>query len=231
MSANKGETPISEKFMNTNDLFGLRYSNGLVFCEVDGFQQVEYKPYTKIGTVPAQSATGWKILKNDGDEILHIPNNEQKVMHAAVGQNSSTVRRYTNFPEAENRLRKLPNLGSPSASRGEDYGYVDGDSSPYSEPTDAEEMFVPPGESIDFNFYNPNDREEELALSIKARVYEINALDPQNTDNESAIRRIVRPGSAPPIANVGSFDRQASFNFQSEWGVEPVTLERIRNGI
>lgn len=228
---NTGETPIADKFLNTNDLFALRFSQGLVFCEVDGFQQTEYKPFTGIGEVPAQSSSGWTVLEHDGDEILTVPENEQKVLHVGIGQNSDTIRRYTNYPEAQNRLRKLPNLSSPSPSRGSNFGYVDGDSSPYQEPTDAEEMFIPPGESVDFNFYNPDDRPQEVALSIKARVYEINTLDPQMSENESAVRRIVKPGSAPPIANVGSFDNQAGFKYQSEWGVDPVGLAEIRHSL
>lgn len=228
MSRSNSQTPIEEKLLGHNDLFALRFAEGLVFFEVDGYEEVQYKPYTGIGKVSAEGSTGWTVLKHNNDEILNVPENEQKVLHVAIGQNSSVVRRYTNYPEAQNRLRKMPNLNSPSPSRGDDFGYVDGDSSPYSNPTDAEELFIPPGQSLDFNFYNPDDREREVSLSIKGRVYDVNVLDPHMEQNKSAVRRVVKPGSAPPIANVGSPDNQANFKHQNEWGVSPVSLGKVR---
>lgn len=223
----KGLKRIEEKFLNVGDLFGLRFSEGIVFLEVTAWSQNKYSPYDGIGKLDSESASGWQRLEDDGDDILYVEKQNKKVLHTAIGQSPSHVRRFTNFPEGENRLRQLPNLDTPRP--GKSFGYVDGNDSPYQEPTDVEELFIPPGTHLDFNFLNSDTRPHEPILNIKMREYNVRALDPSNPSDKNAINRIMSPGSPIPIANAGGMDRQINFDLQEYWSTEPISRERLMN--
>jgi len=46
---NKGLQQIEEKFLNIGDLFAMKFSDGLVFLEVTGWEQNRFSPYDEIG--------------------------------------------------------------------------------------------------------------------------------------------------------------------------------------
>lgn len=228
--SDEGLQPIEEKFLNVGDLFGLRFAQGTMFLEVQAWEQIKYSPYN-VGQVEGQESSGWSRIEDNGDDILYVEKKDKKVLHVGIGQSPSHIKRFTNYPEGETRLRGLPNLGIPRP--GDVYGHVDGDDSPFSEPTDAEELFIPPGEHLDFNFYNADTEPSDPVLNIKLREYNIRALDPDNSQDRNAIRRIVSPGSPIPIANAGSMDRQTNYELKEYWGAEPVPSDevaRIRGG-
>jgi hypothetical protein len=219
--------PIEDKFLNTGDLFAMRFSDGLIFLEVTGWQQNRYSPYNNIEEIPADSSSGFQRLEHDGDDILFIEKRKQKVSHVGIGHSPSHVRRYTNFPEGEVRLRSIPNLSTPRS--GDDYGYVDGNESPFSNPTEAEELFIPPGVHLDFNFHNADTKPAKPILNIKMREYNIRTLKPSNDSDKNAIKRIVSAGSPIPIAPAGGMDRQVDYDLEDFWGVAPMSFNRARN--
>lgn len=222
-----GLQPIEEKFLDIGDLFGIRFSDGLVFLEVTGWEQHRYSPHTEIDEVAGQDSSGWTRLEDDDDDILYLGKKEKKVLHAGIGQAPSSFRRYTNYPEGENRLRTIPNLRT--ARPGRDFGYVDGEDSPYESPTDAEELFITPGTHVDFNFYNADTEPNKPMVNIKMREYNIRALDPSNSSEHNAIRRVVATGSPIPIAPAGSMDRQVDFDLEQYWETRPISFEEARN--
>lgn len=229
-NSNNGSDSIDDKFLNQGDLFGLKYDNGYVFFEVTGWEGYKFAPFDNIGSVDPQSNSGFQRLESDGDDLLHVNRKDKKVLHVGIGQSPASVRRYTNYPEGENRLRTFPNLSVPRPSSGDNFGYVDGGDTPYDEPTDAEELFIPPGVHLDFDFYNPNQNESvEPILNIKAREYNVRALDPRNDGEANAISRIVSPGSPMPIAPVGSMDSQAELRNRAEFDVDPIPKKEIEN--
>ena len=224
----KGVTKIAEKFLDSGDLFALRFNEGYVFLEVTGWEQIKYAPLSQFDEVSAQSGTGFQRLEHEGtDDILFTEKRKKKVKHVAVGHSPSIIRRYTNYPEDENRLRKLENVGGPSA--GDDYGYVDGEDSPYSAPTDAEELYIPPGNHLNFNFYNPDNEAHTPLANIVMREYTIRPLNPDNGQDMNAIKRVMAPGSPMPVAPAGSVDRQVSYDLAEFWGVQPISASRARN--
>lgn len=230
-NSNNGLQAIDEKFLSVGDLFGLRFSEGVVFLEVDGWEQNVYSPYDEVGEIAGGDSSGWERLEDDGDDILYVEKKDEKVLHAGIGHSPSHVRRFTNYPEGENRLRTMPNLNTPRP--GDDFGYVDGNESPYDRPTDAEELFIPPGVHLDFNFFNGDTETHEPIISIKLREYNVSAISPNTSQGRNAIRRVVAPGSPIPVANVGSIDRQANFDLADFWGTEPVSdskIEEIKGG-
>jgi len=223
----KGVTSIDEKFLGTGDLFALKYNSGLVFVEVDGWEQTEYRPYSQIGSVGAETGSGFTRLDDgNSDDVLFVEKDETKVIHAGIGHSPADIRRYTNYPESTNRLRRIPNLSVPTP--GNDYGYVDGEDSPYSDPTDAEELFIPPNQHLNFNFFNSDKEPHEVLLNIKMRVYDVHPLDPRDSRNEDAVRRVMSPGSPIPIASVGSLDNQADYGLAKAWGVDTIPVSRAR---
>jgi len=122
---------IDEKFLESGDLFVLKYSNGYKFFEVETWKTLKFRPYD-VGTVSAGSTQGFERLTDvNGDDILYVEQGDSLVLHASIGMSPASVRRYTNFPESENRLRTIPNLPNPSARNGDDYGFVDGEDSPF----------------------------------------------------------------------------------------------------
>jgi hypothetical protein len=224
-----GVTKIREKFMDEGSLFGLRFRQGYIFLEVTGWEQVKYEPFNNIGAVDSQSPTGFDRLDDsNGDDILFVEKGQENVIHAGIGMSPGYIRRYTNYPEGQNRLRTMPNLGIPTA--GDNYGYIDGTDSPYENPTDAEELMIPPGVHLDFNFYNPDSRQREPVLDILTRVYDVRVLNPDNSKDSNMISRIVSPGSPMPVHPVGSTRNQKRYDLMDSWGVRPISREEAKGG-
>jgi hypothetical protein len=221
MAQDNGVKSISEKFLDTNDVFGLKFNNGFVFLQVEGWEQVKFAPFDSVGDIPGGSQVDFDRLNFDGDDVLYTEKEELKVKHVGIGHTPAKVRRYTNYPEAQNRLRKLANLGAPTA--GDDWGYIDGEDSPYANPTDAEELWVVPGTRLDFSFYNPDNEPTRPKLNILMREYNIRALDPTDSSNKGAISKVISPGSPAPIGFAGSPDSQVKFELGNYWGVSPVS--------
>lgn len=222
--------PIKESFMDNGELFGLEFRDGFVFFEVTGTEFLQFKPYTGIGNVAAGSNSGWSQLTDDGtssgDDIIHLDTDSAKILHCAIGQTPDVIRRYTNYPEGQNRLRSIPNLDVPSP--GDDYGYINGVGSPFDGPTGLQELVIPPGVHLDFNFHNPDNQDHNVVLGIEAAEYNVRALDVKNGADKNAIRRIVSPGSPMPIYPAGSLDNQVRYQLKSNFGVDEIPYSRVQ---
>lgn len=228
VTSDVGSSSILEKFLGQGDLFGIKYNTGTVYLEVDGWTQTKYDPYTKVGEIDPKSGSGFqRLVDQDGDDILFTEKREQKVKHVSIGVSPSQIRRYTNYPEDQNRLRQINNIGSPVT--GDDFGFVDGDDSPYEAPTEAEELMIPPGQHLNFNFYNPDNRARKATAKIMMRQYNIAPLDPNNSSHRNAITRIESPGSPMPIYPAGSSDNQVRYDLQNYWGVSPLSDSEIND--
>jgi len=222
-----GLQDVTEKFMNEGSLFGIEFSGGIVFLEVTGWSQVKFAPYDNVGPVDSEDVSGFTRLEDgNGDDVLYVPKRENKILHTSIGMSPKNMRRYTNYPDGEVRLRRLPNPGVPNA--GSDFGYVDGKDSPYSSPTDAEELMIPPGTHLDFNFYNPDNEVKEPVLNILSRVYSIRPLNPGDSGDANSINRVVSPGSPMPVHPAGSYRRKVDYDLEDHWGVRPITREEAK---
>lgn len=228
------ETYIGEKFLDRNDILVLEFNDGYVFLQVKGWEQYKFDPFTELPAVTPQDNSGFSRLEDsNGDDILYIEKGNEKVLHAGIGHSPSSLRRYTNYPESENRLRTPPNLDTPRSVSGSDYGYVDGEDSPYESPTDVEELVIPPGVHLDFDFYNPDpDETRQPVLNIKMREYNVKVLNPN--ENQNKVERALSPGTPIPTYPVGSIDNQKNISTLAEqWGVEPLDPTndaRVRGG-
>jgi len=228
-----GQTHIDEKFLGRRDLFGLEFADGLVFCEIEDWEFIQYRPFTELNQINSQDNSGDTLLRSGGDEILFLEKGVEKVLHGSIGVYPHSLRQYTRFPEGQARRGSWDNLNAPSAANGSDYGFVSGEDSPYATPTDENEFFIPPNVSIDFDFFNTDNRGREPKLNLRFREYQVNVLDPDRNRDQDAIKRIISPGSPMPIAPVGTMKSKARFNAGDEWGVSPRTrdeLDRTLNG-
>lgn len=226
----KGMDTIRESFLNESELFGLEFNEGFVFLEVEGWEQVKYAPYSGVGEVSAANNSGYSRLEDgpSSDDILFVDSGQNKVLHVGIGQRPEFIRRYTRYPENGSNLRTVPNLNGPSSRNGEDFGYVDGVDSPYGEPTVAEELMIPPDVHLDFDFYNPDPNNAHTPiLDILMRIYDVRALDSNNSQDLRAIKNIVRPGSAPPVYKAGTIDNKINYQLTSDWGVSPLSQSRV----
>lgn len=227
MSDDNGEMSVKEKFLNTGDLFGLEYNRGYVFFEITGWEQYKFEPFNGFSEISGSSSTGFQRLDYNNDDILYVEKEDKKILHVGIAHSPAWLERFTNYPEGTNRLRSIPNLPIPTPA--DPYGYIDGTDSPYEEPTDAEELFVPPGVHLDFNLYNPRSEAADPSLNVVYREYEVDPLSPGNESDARAIGKVIRPGSPIPIAPVGSIDRQTDYNMENEWKVTPITRSEAKN--
>lgn len=227
-------TPIQQKFLERNQLFGLEYREGMVFLSIRGYEDTQFREFNELEDIESNTSldNGFQRLDDaNGDDVLYVDKSEDPniVLHAGIGQRPSFIRRFTRYPENEGKLRDIPNLEIPSSS--DTYAFVDGRMSPYSNPTDAEELVIPPGQHLSFDFFNPDaDNDHEPVLNVVMRKYLVEPLSPSGTNDEKeAIRRIVRVGSNIPTYPVGGLLSQDTYNMRDEWGVDPVTVRKARN--
>jgi len=227
----RGLTHIREKFHDREELFGIRFEQGTVFLQVDAVEHVKFDPYEEVevdgvegAEIDPGSFASFQNLTHDGDDILHIDSqSENAIIHAAIGQYPSELRRYTNYPEAGERLGQMENLSSPRPASGSDYGYIDGRDSPLSFPSSVSEMVIPPNVNLDFAFHNPTNKAIKPILNISTAQYKVTPLDPSS--DKDAIRRIVQPGSPMPIYDAGSRDKQ--IRYELKWGVDPLSETEV----
>lgn len=220
--------PIGEQFLGRGDIFALRFNEGIIPLSVQSWEFVQYEPHTQMDSIPAQDSSGTTRLEDgDGDDILFIEKDSNVVYHIGIGQRPSSLRRYTEYPENGPTLGAFNNLSSVSSRGGDNYGHADGSDSPYEQPTDARELFIPPGIHMGFDFYNPNQNENvDPILNIRGRKYSIDFIDPSSGEGLNTVKRILSPGSPMPIADVGSMDNRKSIK-TTGWDVKPIDPSKV----
>lgn len=226
--------PIEDQWLDRNDIFGLEYKQGLVFLSVAGYEDAKFKPFGELEDIEENTSldNGFQRLNDaNGDDVLYLDKSDDpnKVIHAGIGHRPMAIRRFTRYPEGEAKLRSIPNLSIPTTS--DDYAYVDGRDSPYEQPSNAEELVIPPGQHLSFDFRNEDDDDDhEPILNIKMRIYTVVPIDPQGRhDEKNAVKRAISHGSPIPRYPVGTIDKQDEYNMRSDWEVEPRTLSQLRS--
>lgn len=228
---NSGLQSIENKFLRSGDLFAIKFNQGYVFLSVETWEQPDYKPYSRLGSVSSSSNLGYTQLEDSAsDDILYVEDGEAKVKHAAIGHRPAILRRYTRYPEGEQPLGSINNIGSPSSQNGDDFGNVDGVESPYEEPTDKRELMIPPGVHVDFDFFNPDSESHTPILNIKFREYNVIPLRPSRQNDRNKMKGILSPGSPMPIFPAGTKDRQIDYTLDNSWGVEPLSRREVLEG-
>lgn len=216
---------IKEKYLGRRDLFGLRYNEGIIFCEVEEYEDLNYDGYSRIGEVSSGSSSSFSRLDDaSGEDILFVPQDRSDVvMHVGIGVAPSQIEVYTSYPEGDRSYRSLPNL-SQQPTPGSNFGHFDSNDSPYRTPGQLSELVIPPNQHASFSFQNTGSDAHEPALNLSIRKYRINVLG-FTQSNQKAIKRIIKSGSPAPIFAVGNFKNKASFNLGDTWDVSPQTRD------
>lgn len=217
---------IREHFLGDRDLFALRYESGLIFMEIDEYEEVVYEEFGELEDIESGTSLdgGYTRLSDSaGDDIFYVPSsgNSNTVIHAGIGIAPSQLEMFVGYPEGSRSNKQLPNLDT-QPTPGANFGMVKASDSPYSHPSTFSELMVPPDQRVEFNFYNDGDDSHEPLLNIYVRKYKVNVLDPAQNINTDAVRRIVKPGSPAPIRTVGNYEQKAEYNMADKWGVTPV---------
>lgn len=224
--------PIEQKFLDDRDLFALRYAEGLVFLEVEEWEDTEYERYTQLEDIESGTSLdgGYQRLEDSSnDDILFIPQDDDTtVLHVGIGIAPTQIEMFVGYPEGDRSRGSLPNLGA-RPTPGANFGGIDGRDSPYTEPTEEAEFVIPPNRRIGFNFQNTGNDTHYPNLKLMIRKYNVSVLDPNGREGEiNAIRRVAAPGSPAPIKKVGNMDNKAQFNLSAEWRVQPISLKEAR---
>lgn len=226
---------IESRFLNSRDLFALRYNEGLVFLEVEEFEDVEYEAFSNLEDISSGSnlTNGFqRIQDTNNDDLLFVPSDDDDVvMHVGFGIAPAVIEAFVSYPEGSRQNKSLPNL-SAQGTPGANFGHVDGDDSPYREPTIESELVIPPKQRISMDFQNPGDDAHEPLLKFMFRKYRVNVLEPDpSSPDRRAISRIVGAGSPAPIFPVGNFEVKADFNLRDEWDVNPVKRKKMERAL
>lgn len=228
-----GDDPIQSRFLDSRDLFALRYEEGLVFMEVEEFENTDYEEFGELEDIESGTNLddGFQRLEDsNSDDLLHVPpGNENMVMHVGIGISPSVIEMYVAYPEGNRSKGSIPDL-STQPLPGSNFGGIDGDDSPYRKPTVASELIIPPGVFISVDFHNPGDDSHEPVLKFVYRKYKVNVLNPNSSSDKDAVSKIARPGSPAPIFPVGNMIHKENFNMGSEWGVNPIRRKRAMGG-
>lgn len=219
--------PIESRFLNRRDLFALEYRNGIVPLEVQDLEDTRYEAFSNLEDIESGTSRddGYqRIQDSNNDDLLFVPSDDiNTVLHVGFGIAPSVIEAFIAYPEGSRSKGSLPDL-STQPTPGANHGYIDGNDSPYRNPSVKTELVIPPKQRISVDFQNPGDDTHEPLLNFVYRKYKVNTIDPRKNSNE--VRRIVSPGSPAPIFPVGNFEEKADFNID-EWSVSPRSRSRL----
>lgn len=222
---------IQEEWLSERDLFGVRYKEGTVFLEVDEYEDTELDDFTPLEDIEGGTSldNGYQRLQDsNNDDVIYVGSDDENIiLHVGIGIAPSQIEMYPAYPSGTRQFGEIPNV-STLPTPGSNIGGVSGNESPYSSPSTESELVIPPKQHVEFDFQNRGDDTHEPVLRILMRKYRVNVLNPNNSDDLKAIKRIVEPGRPMPIKSAGSLRSKAEYNMRDEWNVRPMTRQDVR---
>lgn len=227
--------PIESQFLSSRDLIALEYAQGLTFHEIRETERTTYEEFSELEDVESGTNldNGFQRLEDsNNDDVLHVPSEDDKtVMHVGIGIAPSILELFYAYPENRRDTGSFPNISNSPipGDSGVDFGMIDGDMSPYRQPTARSEIVIPPKQHLQFDVFNPGSDDHEPLLKFEVMKYKVRPLElPRDKD---AIQKAVKSPSPVPIKPIGTFESKADFNLESEWEVEPMTINQARTQI
>lgn len=214
------------EFLRNNNLLSIEFDDGFIFSRVINRKLFLYKPYV-YGDVSSGNYTTPFKPQHRNREIIYIDQSTPpRVIHFTVGIKPYSTRLYIKYPSGSAPINSIPNIETASAEVGSDYSYIDGYISPFENPSELAEIFVPPKTHIEFQLYNPEDYTVRPALNIYGMIYKLQLLDPNGSEYERKLIRKMAERSIPSaFATLGDPDNLLSYShLRDAWEVEPITL-------
>lgn len=165
-----GIRSIRDRFLSPGNLFGLQFNDGIIFGHVLRREPLKYKPLRvtdesgTVLTVAAQAASDEIVIKDPrsstktvlgGSDLKPKWGKYPQLLHGSVGVFPNNFQMYVRYPTKAGNLHGVwPTTSPQDAGAGDELGNVDGDDSPYHDPTDALELVLVPGADPSFRFFN-----------------------------------------------------------------------------
>jgi len=233
--------PVSSLWLPETHRFGLGWmgAEGRVaytWHRVEGRRFVRNKPFQRGFNALASrgSQTGIQLKDENSDDILKVSleNADSLIKHVGIGLAPSSLRVYPKFPDSSD----LPRLdGTDVTTVGDDKGFLTGIDSPYHEPTDALEFFIPYSVTGTFNHFNPVTLDPTGSqmlpkYNVEIMQYRVEHLDPKDSEIAPLIAAMAAGRAQVRLYMMGPPDQPISFpgSLQTIWGVAPITLRDAR---
>ncbi len=239
----KGIIPIQKKFMQNNYLFALQWREGFCFGRTIRRRITQYKPWSLIdsnGNVidiaasTAQAELRFRDPRNTVNSILYLDKTTSVgfpwFYHGAFGIKPQYISMYLRFPEGDIIPGKFPNIDPISPAAGNRISDLNELVSPYEQPTDYQEVVLPPLTEMGAEYYNQDaDRNHNPVLNILFCLYWTQIFKP-GTNYDNLISRIALRSIPATYLTVGFGDHPQDMGPQmmQDWlgkGEEPLTLD------
>jgi hypothetical protein len=163
---------MKDEFLNAGDFLALRFSDGYYCFRVMGKEMTNLKPYEmETALAAAGTSSSWTAIpvssSNSSEQIQPTKEHKDQIYQVRYGVYPSRMQIYTQFISRQDR-------GSLVGTRAEGgaVGHVDGEDSPYMEPTEVSEFFSLYERSPVFKAYNPTPSTSVVDLNFKiAKLY------------------------------------------------------------
>lgn len=228
-----GITPLREKILKDNFLFGIRFQEGWIFGRVIRQMVFNYAPWhlidstgSKIEIDPLSFEQEHTFLdpRNTAKEILYLDDGKNQgmpwFMWGSFGVRPRWIRMYIKYPEGGTHVGKIPNLDPLRPQQGDDFGYIDSSRSPYDDPTDYYEVILPPFTKVGAEYYNTHP-ERRLTPTLNL-MFQIVWFKPISSDLIDDIMNRRVPHRLFTAGHVGYL---LPYKLSEYWDLEPVTWD------
>jgi len=226
----------------------MAFREGFVFGRVVYVDRDFFKPYALIDgngnavDIDANSSQTGLLFRDprSTDNILaYMDTNTAPVtrmpwiMHGCIGirPHIDALRLYIKYPEGQGIGGQFPDSDPTTASAGNYTGYISGVLSPYENPTEYGEFWIPPNTKIAMDWYNDDTRNHRPVLNLQFREYHLKLLSPNGPSRERELIGKIANGVVPHrIAQFGS-PRVGLINYklESDWKVPVISLEEAES--
>jgi len=224
------KTTIDDLTLKENYLLALMFPDkGIVPFRILAREQLKFDPlvieYSTVAT--AFVLDGWKDASKLGhptdtsvDNILEV--DEAKHLYQVFyGIRPSDIRAYMNYPSGKTRR----NLDIKEVSARADFGYVDGNMSPYDDPQPVSEFWVPKDLDVSFGWHNPASVSQIVITKWVINLYAVEVIK-----DVDLVEKILKRRVECRIATLGGVE---SFSYAPEnvWKVNPIPLTATKEEI
>lgn len=223
---------IEDLFLLENYLLGLVFpGKGYVFFHIERIEDYEYL-YDRILDVATLTTAGQisanehlsavRLLDTDAHDILEVEEKDH-LYQIFYSIDPSALKTYWYFVKTQ--ARGAPDVTSmvPKAK----WGYIDGFTSPFLEPSVKTEKWIPYGENLTgFAFHNPLTvpirRRDNPMLKFQGKMYGVSVIKDVNLIEGILARRV-----NARLATLGGLEA-FTYNIREVYGVEPVPFMATR---
>lgn len=204
--------PIIQKFLEPTNLLMLRWRNGVTFHRVELAENVSFWPWFAIDsagtavTIAADTGQGELSFldpRNTSKDILYLKTQVDSsvvahgeaggmswLLHGAIGlwPMGRHLRAYIKYPKGGHIYGKPPEVGAIQPTVAGNFFGFDGIMSPYRNPTNYRELWIPPQTEVTAEFYN--DHVSEVIRPVCNLMFQLLHIENLNPVGENYEREL-----------------------------------------